>query len=44
MNNVDRMLAEAYACVEEGDHDALSLYDLVLKHEPQTLEPLSIKA
>ncbi|MFB5632260.1 MAG: tetratricopeptide repeat protein, partial [Nitrosopumilus sp.] len=35
------MLAEAYECVEDGDfHDALSLYDLVLKHEPSNIGAL----
>jgi len=35
------MLAEAYECIEDGDfHDALSLYDLVLKHEPSNISAL----
>jgi len=40
-NEIDKMLAEAFEFVEDGNyHDALILYDLTLKKEPDNISAL----
>jgi len=40
-NKIDMMLAEAYGCVEDENYsEALVLYDLVLKKEPDNIGAL----
>ncbi|RZD36729.1 MAG: hypothetical protein CXT78_17090 [Thaumarchaeota archaeon] len=40
-NKINNMLAEAFECVEDGNFDdALKLYDLTLKQEPDNVQAL----